>query len=408
MPATFSLSLAILFASIFALSPLAIDMYLPTIPALAQVFDASIQDVAVSISIYIIGLAIGQFIGGPISDSWGRLPILLTGLGIFFIASLGLANADTLHTFWWLRFVQAIGGGFAAVVVPAVIRDHTEGQATAKLLTFISMMTIIAPAIAPALGTLAFKLSGWRSVFYILAAYSAVVAMGIWRKFPVTVTRSQNEDTGSVFSRYRQVFIHPLAPRYLLAQGLNFGVMMTFLVNSSLVYIDHYGLNETTFSALFAANVLFLMFGNRLNSYLLNRLPAALIVHRAIALQSFACLGLLVATYFEPPLYVVVPWIALSYISLGGVMGNSPACYMQFFPVGAGTAASLLGSGQYLLSAVVSAISTQFHSDSLWPMSATMTAAALLAMVLVPRPERYAEQLRAEGRGDAVFGTGTS
>jgi DHA1 family bicyclomycin/chloramphenicol resistance-like MFS transporter len=378
-----STRLAATLALVFALSPLAIDLYLPTFTAIADTLSVPTQDIALTISIYILGLSLGQFIGGPLSDYRGRRPVLFWGLGVFCVASIVLATTQSIAVFWGARFIQAVGGGFASVVVPAMIRDRTEGQETAKLFALIALITIIAPGIAPAVGTLIYALSGWRAVFFALASYAAVVGLITWRFLHVQ-PRAQSPAVGSLLTRYRYVLGNPIAMRYLLAQGLGFGVMMTFLANASLVYIESYGVSESTFSILFACNVATLAVLNRVNRVLLNRMASARILTASVALQFLACLALFAMTAFNPPLWLVVPMVMLAVGALGGVMGNSQACMLQFFPHHSGIASALLGSGQYLIAAVVSAISTQFHSQQMWPMTTTMLASALLALLIVP------------------------
>ncbi len=394
----FSLPMTFLLASVFAMSPLAIDLYLPTIPAIARDFGVPVQQLAVTVSLYILGLSLGQFFGGPLSDYWGRRPVLFSGLAVFFTASLVLATARSLEVFWLARVLQAVGGGFASVVVPAIIRDHTEGQATAKLFALIALITIFAPAVAPALGTLLYTLSGWRAVFVALAGYAALVLLATWRFLHVPERASPPGPAQSLLQRYRYVLRHRVAMRYLLAQGLTFAVMMTFLVNSSVVYIEHYGQSETVFSVLFAANIITLAIANRINNFLLNTVPAAAILYAAVILQTLACAALLIATPFNPPLWLAVVLIVLSVGALGGVMGNSQACCLHFFPQHSGIASALLGSAQYLIAALISALSTRFVSEQLWPMTVTMALCALLALLILPRPGRYARQVELELR----------
>ena len=200
----------------------------------------------------------------------------------------------------------------------------------------------------------------------------------------------------SLLQRYRHVLSHRVAMRYVLVQGLTFAVMMTFLVNSAVVYMEHYGQSEAVFSILFAANIVTLAIANRVNNYLLNTLSAAKILYGAVILQGVACLGLLVATPFDPPLWLVVGLIVLSVGALGGVMGNTQACCLHFFPRHSGIASALLGSGQYLIGALISALSTRFVSEQLWPMTITMALCSLLALVVLPRPSLYARQVAAE------------
>lgn len=391
------LSFVFLLAAVFAMSPLAIDLYLPTIPSIADDFSVPVQQLAITVSLYILGLSIGQFFGGPLSDYWGRRQVLFFGLMIFAGASLVLANSTLLPVFWGARVLQAVGGGFAAVVVPAMIRDNTEGRATAKLFSLIALITIFAPAVAPSLGTLIFSLSGWRAIFVVLAVYAFFVLAATWRFLhspSPLATPSSDAAPQSLLQRYRHVLSHRMAMRYLLAQGLGFAVMMSFLVNSSVVYIEHYGQSESMFSLLFAANIVTLAVGNRINAYLLNSMSPARILFGALVLQTSACLALLVATPFDPPLYVVVALVMLSVGALGGAMGNSQACCLHFFPQHSGIASALLGSAQYLIGAVLSGISTRFVSELIWPMSIAMAACALLALWALPKPgdfERIAE-----------------
>ncbi|CAA0079105.1 Bicyclomycin resistance protein [Zhongshania aliphaticivorans] len=380
-------------ALIFALSPLAIDMYLPTIPAIAGELAVPVQDIAVTVSLYILGLSFGQFFGGPISDYIGRQPVLYIGLGIFAAASLAIASTDVLHVFWVARFLQALGGGFASVVVPAIIRDHTEGQATAKLFSQIMLITIIAPAVAPSIGTFLYSVSGWRMVFFVLAGYTLLVflmALLFVPRSSKSLATSMAPAQEGLVARYRFVLSNRVAMRYLVSQGLAFSVMVTFLANAALIYIDHYGVTETQFSMLFAANIVTLAVANRVNNYFLNRVPAARILPKAMVLQCFATAALLISSGFMPPLWIAVPLIMASVGALGGVMGNSQASALQFFPHHSGIASALLGSAQYLIAGLVSVVSTLFLSEKMWPMTITMFVAAAIALWVVPKPPKDA------------------
>ena len=379
------LRLILLLALIFALSPLAIDMYLPTIPAIAAELGVPAQDIAVTVRLYMLGLSFGQFFGGPISDYVGRRPTLFFGLVLFAVASLVIASTETLSVFWAARFFQALGGGFASVVVPAIIRDHTEGQDTAKLLSQIMLITIIAPALAPSIGTLLYSLSGWKLVFLVLAAYALTVCF-----LASIIIKKRGSDprpplVDSLLTRYKFVLTNRTAMAYLVAQSLGFSVMITFVANAALVYIDLYGQSEAVFSMLFAGNIVTLAIANRINNRLLNTVPAEQILPRAMLLLFVFCTGLLLVTAFSPPLWVVVPLVMLAVGALGGVMGNSQACALQFFPQHSGIASALMGSAQYLIGGLISGLSTQFHSDYMWPMTLTMFLASALGLYFVPK-----------------------
>lgn len=386
------LSFVFMLASVFAMSPLAIDLYLPTIPRIADDFNSPVQQLAITLSLYVFGLSLGQFIGGPLSDYWGRRRVLFIGLLVFVSSSLVLAFAQSLEVFWGARVIQALGGGFAAVVVPALIRDNTEGRATAKLFSLIGLITIFAPAVAPSLGTLIFSIAGWRAIFVALALYASVIGVITWRFLhsPSIVSPSPAQAPHeSLLQRYRYVLSNGLAMRYLLAQGFSFSVMMNFLVNSSVVYIEKYQQSEAAFSILFASNIIALAAANRLNAYLLNTVSPARILMWSVSLQTAACTVLLVATPFSPPLWLVVAMVVISIGCMGGVMGNTQACCLHFFPRHSGIASALQGSAQYLIGALLSAASTLFVSEKIWPLSVSMAACALLALWALPRPNRF-------------------
>ncbi|MDF1692780.1 MAG: multidrug effflux MFS transporter [Zhongshania sp.] len=390
------LRLILLLALIFALSPLAIDMYLPTIPAIAAELGVPVQDIAVTVSLYMLGLSFGQFFGGPISDYFGRRPALFFGLTVFAMASVVIAFTESLSVFWAARFFQALGGGFASVVVPAIIRDHTEGQATAKLFSQIMLITIIAPALAPTIGTVLYSLSGWQLVFLVLAAY-AITVCGL---ASIIIKKRGSEQRApladSLLTRYKFVVSNRAAMGYLLAQSLGFSVMITFVANAALVYIDMYGQSEAVFSMLFAGNIVTLAIANRINNRLLNTVPAAQILPRAMLNLFVFCSALLLVTGFSPPLWVVVPLVMLAIGALGGIMGNSQACALQFFPQHSGIASALMGSGQYLIGGVISGLSTQFHSEHMWPMTVTMFLASALGLYCVPKPSKQPAALSSE------------
>lgn len=373
-----------LLASIFAISPLAVDMYLPTLPAIAGDLSVSTHSIAITVSLYILGLGIGNFIGGPISDYKGRRPVLFVGLFIFSISSFILASAASIEIFWLARLSQAIGGGLASVVVPAMIRDRMTGQKAAKLFALISFITIFVPAIAPSIGTVLFYLSGWRATFVFSAFYSAIIFLLCWRflKMPALPRKKLSD---KLAQRYAQVLSNKTAMAYLFAYGLSFSVVISFVANASIVYIEHYQVSEAHFSILFACNIISMMFFNRFNNYLLDRFLSAKIIVWFLAIQLLFTGLLLIATPFTPSLYVVVPLVMISCGIIGGILGNVQTCFMHFFPEHSGIASSLIGSGKFFISAIISGISTQFVSDAIWPMSIAMFVATLIAFIVVPK-----------------------
>jgi len=167
MPAL-TLPLPLLLALLTALSPLAIDMYLPAMEAMAGDLQTSIHLVELSVSSYLLGFALGQLGGGPLSDRYGRRPLIITGLVLFALSSAALMLTTSLEALLALRFLQAIGGGLATVNSSAIVRDRFQGADVAKTLSLVSMIMMLAPLVAPMLGALTLSFAGWRTIFQTL------------------------------------------------------------------------------------------------------------------------------------------------------------------------------------------------------------------------------------------------
>ena len=173
------LPLPLLLALLTAIAPLAIDMYLPAMANMASSLNSDIHHVELSVSTFLLGFALGQITGGPLSDSFGRKPIIYLGLAIFGAASLSLIWVTSLDELLILRVVQAVGGGLAVVNSTAIVRDNFDGADIARVLSMIAMIMMAAPMIAPMLGSLVLHFSQWQTIFAVLAAYSAVLILSL-------------------------------------------------------------------------------------------------------------------------------------------------------------------------------------------------------------------------------------
>ncbi len=203
-----STSLIMLLAAVFAMSPFAIDSYLPAIPAMAADLNIETSMVSVTVSIYVLGMAIGQLFGGPLSDRFGRRPIMVAGLLIFSVGSLLIASAESMEMLWSWRVIQSIGGGIAVVGVPATIRDNAEGKEAARLFSLVALIMMLAPSIAPTVGTIVLKTLGWPSIFIILSAVAVVVAVGAAVVMPKAEKVTKKKKNLAAISRSSKSVVH--------------------------------------------------------------------------------------------------------------------------------------------------------------------------------------------------------
>jgi len=377
--------LAPILASLAALPPFAIDAYLPALPRIGEYFSTDIQVVEASISIFLLGLALGQIIGAPMSDRYGRKPMAMSGLAIFGVASLLILVSDSADQFLVLRFVQALGAGTAVVNVGAVVSDLFEPQDAARTFNAIGAITVLAPLVAPVIGAALLEFFDWRSVFVFLLLYCAGLAWFMASKLPETVAKNGPRDgslIGQALRGFVQVFRRTEAMGYALCMGFSMGCMFVFLTDSAFVYMDQFGVSPRVFTVLFGANIASIWACNRLNRQLLKTIEASRIIPAACAVQlASSTLFWVHVTTMEPSLYFVVPLLMISIGTLGLLVGNCVACFLAHFPKIRGTASGVSGSLQFALGGVLGTVIGIVHDGTLATTGAGMCLSALVANV---------------------------
>jgi DHA1 family bicyclomycin/chloramphenicol resistance-like MFS transporter len=162
----FTVILSLSLALLTALSPFAIDTYLSAMPDMASFFGVGINMIEITLTIYFLGFALGNFIGGPLSDSFGRKKIALTGIVLYCLAAFAIPFSHEIYMVWLLRLLQAFGGGFASVTAMVFVKDLFKGKQVAKLATLIGMIMMLAPLFAPVIGGTLLLLGSWKLIFF--------------------------------------------------------------------------------------------------------------------------------------------------------------------------------------------------------------------------------------------------
>ncbi|MFM2480620.1 multidrug effflux MFS transporter [Celerinatantimonas sp. YJH-8] len=373
---------AALMALIAACGPFALDSYLPGIPYMARDLGVSPDKIATTVSIFVLGLALGQLIGGPLSDRFGRKTMILMGLSIYSCSCLVMSQTHQLTVIQIGRFIQALGGGFAFVCVPALIRDRASGAEAAKLFALVGLIMVAAPALAPAFGTLLITLGNWQSVFYFMVGYPLIVIIMV-TKFITAPATPSSADSISALARYRHVMQIKPAYRYLIAQALIFSQMMVFIANASFIYQQYYQLADHWFALLFAANIILMALTNRLNACRLNHYSPNKLLRQGTRIQLLAVLGLTLATGLGHPLWAIATGIIITIGMQGAIMPNISAVYMSHFKQHTGAASALMGATNFICGALFSAISTWLFNGGLWPVTLTILTLSVSANLLL-------------------------
>lgn len=386
MSRPYPLALPIVLAFTMALGPFSIDAYLPAFPSMAEALGISIGEVSRSLSIYIFGLAIGQLVGGPLSDHVGRSRVMYMGLAMFIVACLGVSLSNSLDTLLSWRALQAFGGGWVMVLVPALVRDRVQGRDAAKLFSMIGLIMVVAPGVAPSIGSALLMAGGWQTIFRFLALY----AVGIIPLLAIFVLRGKGPKASaatllpreSVLSRYRAVFAMRPALPFLLLQAFAFSVMMLFITHASFIYQQHFGRSESVFALLFGANIIMMLVANLTNRALLNRFTSRQILIACLMIQFVGVLLLSLMTFTNASVWLFLPAMMITIGAQGGVAPNNQACFMEYFDRHGGTAASLLGAAQFGIAGTLSALST-LMPETLGSVIASMFTCSLICMIIV-------------------------
>lgn len=381
-----------LVAALLALQPLATDMYLPTLPSIAAAFDASVATVQWTLSGFIATFAVMQLVAGPLSDRFGRYPVIVGGVLIYFAGSLVCALAPSIGVLIAGRLLQAVGACAGIVSVRAVIRDLHEPVEGARVLAAAGTIMALAPLIGPLLCSQLLVLFGWRAPFAALALFSLALTVLLALRLKESNT-SRNPDALAprvLAAAWRDVLRNPTFHAYTLANATSYAGLFAFLSGSSFVLIRVLGLSATAFAVAFAATVLGFMVGTVVCRRVMARLGLARTLEAGAILQATAGLvlaGLALAGVAHPAAILVPQFFFMA--AHGIVQPVAQAGAVALFPRTAGTAASLMGFIVQTFAAVVGLLIGATWNGTVLPMSLLICAGGvgslLVALVLVRR-----------------------
>ena len=251
-PDTFALTA--LLSLLTALGPLAVDMYLPSFPEIGRVLAASPATVQLTLSLYMVSYAVGQVIYGPMSDRYGRVPVLRAALAIYCAASLACAFAPDIEMLLTARMVQALGSSGAVVLARAVVRDLYSGARAGRELSLMAAIMALAPVLAPTIGGLLQSAFGWRSHFLLQIAFGLIAAYFVWCKLPETLKeRTASISPRAIFSSYAEIARNRAVLAYVGMLAVSFAGVFAWISGSSFVVQDIYGVSALSFALAFAA-----------------------------------------------------------------------------------------------------------------------------------------------------------
>ncbi|MGF1779014.1 Bcr/CflA family multidrug efflux MFS transporter [Vibrio nomapromontoriensis] len=375
------LLLFLVLGAIGALTPLAIDMYLPAMPTIAKDFGVNAGAVQITLTVYTAGFALGQLLHGPLADSFGRRPILLFGVFFFGVASAVSATTTSIESLTLVRTAQGFAGAAAAVIIQAIVRDMFDKEDFARTMSFVTLVITLAPLVAPMIGGHLAIWFGWRSIFWLLTAFSVVVIAAVLWKIPETLAPENRQPLRfrTTLRNYARLCKNPVAMGLMFSGAFSFAGMFAFLTAGSFVYIDIYGVTPDQFGYLFGLNIVTMIIMTSINGRLVKKVGLHGMLKFGLSVQLFAGLGLLASGFLDLGIWGIVPFVMLFIGTLSTIGSNSMGLLLSGYPTMAGTASSLAGTLRFGTGSVVGAIVAMLPAGTIWPMIVLMTICSVLS-----------------------------
>jgi DHA1 family bicyclomycin/chloramphenicol resistance-like MFS transporter len=375
-----------------AIGPATLNIVVPALPGLVTRLGSDTGTVQLMLSLYLLSLAAAQLLLGPLSDRFGRRPVVLAGLALSVIASLAAIPASSIGALIGARVVQAIGASTGIVIGRAIIRDLFERDRAAAMIGLVTTAMVIAPMVAPMVGGILDTAFGWEAIFLFIAAFSSVVLL--WAVFVLPETRPANvpHTSAGLVHEWRALIGSAKFHGYVLCGALGSAPFFTFLGGGPHVVVTLMGRSSAEFGLWFALTSLGYMSGNFTASRLSQRLGVDWMIMAGIVFELIgaAITAVLVATMPEAgPAIIFVPQLVISFGN-GLLLPNAIAGAISVRPQAAGAAAGMTGFTQM----AIGAASTQIVSIALAGASSAMPMAWMMLIVVVATGVAYGALVR--------------
>jgi len=378
--------LAALLAAISMVSPFSIDTFFPSFHAIAADFGLSKWAVQQTLTVYMLPLSIMSLVQGPVSDAVGRRPVILTGLCVYTLASVGCTFAPNFTTLLIFRALQGVSAGVGMIVGRAVIRDLFEGPQAQKLLSLVTMLFAFAPAVAPVIGGWIHVTLGWHAVFGFMALFGLSLTVGSYLTLPETHPKEKRPHlhAGNLARTAWSIVRHREFLLLAVAMGANFAALMSFVGAAPSVVVDHWHLSETQFANLFIPVIGGLITSAFISGRMAGRFTYAQQSRLGfmLAMSGSALMTLLCATVDAPP--IIAQQLIIAIIAFGVQLAGPTLSLrmLDLYPHARGSAASVQSCVSIAISALVFGLIAPILSGSMLSLAEGSFLSALVGFGL--------------------------
>ncbi|MFJ9705688.1 multidrug effflux MFS transporter [Streptomyces sp. NPDC101234] len=380
------LLLVLILGGLTATPPLAMDMYLPSLPEVTRSLHAPAATVQLTLTACLAGMALGQLVVGPMSDRWGRRRPLLAGLAVYIVATALCALAPDVGTLVAFRLVQGLAGAAGIVIARAVVRDLYDGDAMARFFSTLMLVSGAAPIIAPLIGGQILRVTEWRGVFVVLTVVGAVLAVLVWARLPETLPPADRHAGGAAGAVHAMRTLLADLPftGYMLSGGFAFAALFAYISASPYVIQLIYGASPQTFSLLFGLNSVGLVIAGQVNGkVLVGRVGLDKVLGVGLVVTVLASTALLLMTTGALGPVGLAPVAAALFVlmsAMGFTLPNAQSLALLRTRHAAGSASALLGTSSFLVGAVASPLVGIAGERTAVPMAIVQLAGTLVAL----------------------------
>ncbi|CAO96309.1 Bcr/CflA family multidrug efflux MFS transporter [Erwinia tasmaniensis] len=379
-----STGLVVILGLLAMLMPLSIDMYLPALPQIAREFSVSAGSVQMTLNLYILGFSLGQLIYGPLADSFGRKPVIALGTFLFALAAAACALAQTIEQLIHMRFLHGLSAAAGSVVISALMRDSYSKEEFSRMMSFVLLVTTVAPLLAPIVGGWVLLIWSWHAIFWMISAAAIITTLLVVTQIKETLPKANRQKFSlrNTLHNFLALFRHKRVFSYMLASGFSFAGLFAFINSGPFVYIELNHISPQDFGYYFALNIVFLFLMTLLNSRCVRRFGPVVMCRLGLLIQFSMGIWLVLTSALDLGFLALVFGVAMFIGCVAMVSSNAMAIILEEFPHMAGTASSLAGTLRFGVGALAGALLSVIDFTSAWPMIGAIFICSTLSILL--------------------------
>ncbi len=371
-----------LLGSIIAIGPLAIDMYIPAFPEIANGLKTIEAKIQLSLTAYFIGMALSQIIYGPIVDRFGKRMPLFIGLTTFIIASILCAIATNIEQLIVYRFFQALGGCACIIIPRAIVRDVFSPQESARVFSHLMLVMGIAPIIAPLGGTFILSFFGWEGIFNFLAIFGIICLALSYKFIPETKVANADDQMSQALKKYLIILKDRTFIISALCGGFAMAGLFSYITASAFIYINIFELTPREFAILFSANSIGFIGLSQVNAKLLKKFPIEKLLEKILFVPLLCGILMIIFGANQASFLTITILFFIILATIGAVVPNTTALALTNHASRSGSASAMLGTIQFSISTITSIIVSYLHDGTIFPLCLVFGSCAILSFVV--------------------------